>query len=45
MPERTTLNLMDYANGTELWKYQWDLIHNPETILLGFMQDEINIEQ
>ncbi|MGV8830293.1 MAG: hypothetical protein ACWA6U_18450, partial [Breznakibacter sp.] len=33
-------NLMDYANGTELWKYQWDLIHNPETILLGFMQDE-----
>ncbi len=26
---------MDYANGTELWKYQWDLIHDPETILLG----------
>ena len=22
------------------WKYQWDLIHNPETILLGFMQNE-----
>ncbi len=35
LPEKTTLNLMDYANGTELWKYQWDLIHNPETILLG----------
>ena len=26
-PERTTQNLMDYANGEELWKYQWDLIH------------------
>ncbi|ALO13823.1 hypothetical protein L21SP5_00143 [Salinivirga cyanobacteriivorans] len=21
---------MDYSTGTELWKYQWDLIHNPE---------------
>ncbi len=31
---------MDYANGEELWKYQWDLIHDPETILLGFMQNE-----
>ncbi len=40
LPERTTLNLMDYANGTELWKYQWDLIHNPETILLGAYNEE-----
>ena len=40
LPEKTTHNLLDYANGTELWKYQWDLIHNPETILMGFMQDE-----
>ena len=40
MPESTTLNLMDYANGTELWKYQWDLIHNPETILLGAYNEE-----
>ncbi|MGV8830246.1 MAG: hypothetical protein ACWA6U_18215 [Breznakibacter sp.] len=31
---------MDYANGTELWKYQWDLIHNPETILLGAYNEE-----
>ncbi|ALO13808.1 hypothetical protein L21SP5_00126 [Salinivirga cyanobacteriivorans] len=21
---------MDYSTGTELWKYQWDFIHNPE---------------
>jgi hypothetical protein len=21
---------MDYSAGTELWKYQWDYIHNPE---------------
>ncbi|MGV8830251.1 MAG: DNA/RNA non-specific endonuclease [Breznakibacter sp.] len=31
---------MDYANGTELWKYQRDLIHNPETILLGAYNEE-----
>ena len=40
LSERSTKNLMDYANGGELWKYQWDLIHNPETILLAFMQNE-----
>ncbi len=39
-PERTTQNLMDYANGEELWKYQWDLIHNPEKILFSIFQDE-----
>ncbi|MFT3737202.1 MAG: hypothetical protein QM786_00410 [Breznakibacter sp.] len=39
-PEKSTPNLLDYAGGTELWKYQWDLIHDPESILLGFMQDE-----
>ncbi|MFT3737208.1 MAG: hypothetical protein QM786_00440 [Breznakibacter sp.] len=39
-PEKSTSNLLDYAGGTELWKYQWDLIHDPEMILLGFLQDE-----
>ena len=31
---------MDYAGGTDLWKYQWDLIHNPESILFAWTQDE-----
>ncbi|ALO13898.1 hypothetical protein L21SP5_00218 [Salinivirga cyanobacteriivorans] len=30
LPQGETDNLMDYSTGTELWKYQWDLIHNPE---------------
>jgi hypothetical protein len=29
-PQGSTNNLMDYSQGTELWKYQWDFIHNPE---------------
>ncbi|WP_066633300.1 fibronectin type III domain-containing protein [Labilibacter marinus] len=36
----TTQNLMDYSNSTELWKYQWDLIHDPEKIVLALFQDE-----
>ncbi len=40
-PEGKTQNLMDYTNGaTELWKHQWDKIHNPQDILFGFMVDE-----
>jgi hypothetical protein len=39
-PERSTQNLMDYAGGSELWKYQWDLIHDPEKILFSWAQDE-----
>ncbi|MGQ1948769.1 hypothetical protein ACT3CD_16885 [Geofilum sp. OHC36d9] len=39
-PVNQTANLMDYAGGTELWKYQWDLIHNPESILFAWGQDE-----
>ena len=31
---------MDYAGGVELWKHQWDLIHNPESILFSWAQDE-----
>lgn len=38
--EGQTQNLMDYAGGTELWKHQWDLIHNPESILFSWAQDE-----
>ncbi|ALO13904.1 hypothetical protein L21SP5_00224 [Salinivirga cyanobacteriivorans] len=30
LPQGETDNLMDYSTGTELWKYQWDFIHNPE---------------
>ena len=29
--ENSTNNLMDYNNGSKLYKPQWDLIHNPET--------------
>ncbi len=40
-PEGATQNLMDYATGaSQLWKHQWDKIHNPENIVFGFMQDE-----
>lgn len=39
-PVQQTANLMDYAGGTDLWKYQWDLIHNPESILFAWAQDE-----
>ncbi len=38
--EGSTQNLMDYTGGTELWKYQWDLIHDPQTMLFAFAQDE-----
>ncbi|WP_218916667.1 hypothetical protein [Alkaliflexus imshenetskii] len=38
--EGQTQNLMDYAGGTELWKHQWDLIHNPESILFAWSQSE-----
>ena len=30
LQEGDTENLMDYSSGTELWKHQWDFIHNPE---------------
>jgi hypothetical protein len=49
--EGSTQNLMDYTNGTELWKYQWDLIHDPERIVLGGFDEEagaayaINLEK
>jgi hypothetical protein len=35
-----TDNLMDYAEGTKLWKYQWDGIQNPENMMMAFAEDE-----
>ena len=40
-PQGTTNNLMDY-NGTnaELYKYQWDYIHNPQGGIVRWLVDE-----
>jgi hypothetical protein len=38
--ENTTQNLMDYKGGTDLWKHQWALIHDPESMLFAWAQDE-----
>lgn len=40
-PQGTTNNLMDY-NGTaaELYKYQWDYIHNPQQGIVRWMVEE-----
>jgi TANFOR domain-containing protein len=40
LTERSTDNLMDYNNGTQLWKTQWDRIHDPVTVLGLFESDE-----
>ena len=36
--EGSTDNLMDYGTGTDLRKYQWDLIHNPP-VVVGLVED------
>jgi hypothetical protein len=36
----TTANLMDYNNGRELKKYQWDLVRSPENVNEWFEGDE-----
>lgn len=38
--EFNTQNLMDYNGGSELWKHQWDYIHDPQTMLFAWAQDE-----
>ncbi|NUO02859.1 MAG: fibronectin type III domain-containing protein, partial [Saprospiraceae bacterium] len=38
----STHNLMDYAVGAHLHKYQWDLIHNPDQDWGIFEEDEDN---
>ena len=42
LTEGSTDNLMDYGRpqGTGLWKYEWDAIHDPESILFAWAQDE-----
>jgi hypothetical protein len=40
LTENSTDNLMDYAGGNNLFSYQWSLIHDPQTILFSFLQDE-----
>ena len=39
IPENSTQNLMDYADGQQLRKYQWDDIHNLRDVKL-YGQDE-----
>ena len=33
LPLGTTDNIMDYGHGTALFKYQWDRIHSPQTVI------------
>lgn len=40
LTQGSTDNLMDYNNGTLLWKYQWDKIHDPAVVLGLFESDE-----
>ena len=35
----TTDNLMDYNEGTKLYKYQWDNVHDPEA-MVGWLQGD-----
>ncbi|MEH0153357.1 hypothetical protein V6R21_04375 [Limibacter armeniacum] len=39
LAQGTTNNLMDYGNGTELWKWQWEQIHNPQP-MVGFEKED-----
>ncbi len=38
--EHSTQNLMDYNGGTELWKHQWELIRDPQSVWFAWAQDE-----
>ncbi len=40
IPQNQTQNLMDYAGGRELYKYQWDLVHNPASVITLFEDDQ-----
>ena len=42
LSQGSTYNLMDYSgsSATELNKYQWDFIHDPETVLFSWLEDE-----
>ncbi|WP_148230093.1 fibronectin type III domain-containing protein [Marivirga tractuosa] len=36
----STNNLMDYSDGTKLYKHQWDLVHDPENVNTLFEDEE-----
>ena len=40
VPKGTTDNLMDYNNGKELHKYQWDLVQDPQGMWFTGLIDE-----
>ncbi|GHN00524.1 hypothetical protein WSM22_20130 [Cytophagales bacterium WSM2-2] len=40
LTQGSTGNLLDYNNGTQLLKYQWDQIHEPAVVLGLFQSDE-----
>ena len=41
VPQGTTDNLMDYNDGKELHKYQWDYIHDPQGVwFAGLIKEE-----
>ncbi|GHT23311.1 hypothetical protein AGMMS4957_14690 [Bacteroidia bacterium] len=37
-------NLLDYKGGDQLWKHQWKLVNNPQSMFLKFLQDEAEAE-
>ena len=39
LAQGSTDNLMDYSQGIQLYKYQWDNVHNPEA-MVGWLQDD-----
>ncbi len=40
IPQYSSDNLMDYSNGTALYKYQWDQIYDPGHVLGIFKKDK-----
>ncbi len=40
LPEKGTDNLMDYAAGTVLYKYQWDKMRYPDIVVGMFEEDK-----
>jgi hypothetical protein len=40
LSQNSTENLMDYNYGTELLKYQWDYVHDPQRVIGLFEGDE-----
>ena len=39
-----TANLMDYANGEELWHFQWDMLQDPARKIFKWWQNESGSE-